>query len=370
MRIQGPGIAGAAGSTNPNPCNTTGANAYSGPVNDCIQTNNFVLVGKKSTTAGVDVTRATYDKSATSTQIQVLANSKAGQDIVVQDGDNGPGPGRLFRTTPLRADGTGHYMARVACPARCRSRSTSSTAATSPSTVKHVDLTDKRHATAVYHTTKGTGGGDKLHVTASSSDSASRVGAHAPGLRRQGARRHRPDRHLDPRASGGPVTVKSPNGGSVTVPVDRRRPEPRPAAADRQRRPRPDRQPGREGDPRRQRLRRRHRLASAGAAPPASRSPAPPRQPDVHRADQRDLAHVHADRQERHRDEDRRRRRQGQPGQRRPGPRSPRWAPRSSRTCPSRSTARPRSAPRSTSGRRWRATERPSPWARTRPAPS
>ena len=30
--------------------------------NDCIQTNNFVLVGKKSTTAGVDVTRATYDE--------------------------------------------------------------------------------------------------------------------------------------------------------------------------------------------------------------------------------------------------------------------------------------------------------------------
>jgi len=65
VRIQGPGIGGAPGDTNPNPCPTTGANAYTGAVNDCIQANNFVVVGKKSQTGGVDVTRATYERNAT-----------------------------------------------------------------------------------------------------------------------------------------------------------------------------------------------------------------------------------------------------------------------------------------------------------------
>jgi hypothetical protein len=117
VRIQGPGIGGAVGDTNPNPCPTTGPNAYSGAVNDCIQTNNFVLVGKKSQTGGVDVTRATYERNATggAAKVQVLANSKSSQDIVVRGGDNHGGVGRLIATTPLRADG-GRYMARVDVP--------------------------------------------------------------------------------------------------------------------------------------------------------------------------------------------------------------------------------------------------------------
>jgi hypothetical protein len=73
VRIQGPGIGGAAGATNPNPCPTSGANAYSGPVNDCIQANNFVLVGKKSVTGGVDVTPAT---SCTSRRPRAMASSR------------------------------------------------------------------------------------------------------------------------------------------------------------------------------------------------------------------------------------------------------------------------------------------------------
>jgi hypothetical protein len=76
-----------------------------------------VLVGKKSTTGGVDVTRATYERNATggAAKVQVLATSKSSQDIVVQDGDNGPGPGRLLATTPLRGDAS-RYMARVDVP--------------------------------------------------------------------------------------------------------------------------------------------------------------------------------------------------------------------------------------------------------------
>jgi hypothetical protein len=219
VRIEGPGIGGADGDTNPNPCPTTGANAYSGPVNDCIQSNNFVLVGKKSTTAGVDVTRATYDKTATSTQIEVTANSKSGQDIVVQDGDNGPGPGRLFRTTALRPDGTGRYMARVDVPGALPKTVDVVNRGDVPASVKHVTLTDNVTATATYHVTKGDGAGDKLHVTASSSDST--VAASSLTLPGYGDKALDDTGQTDISTPAPPdtVTVKSPNGGSVTVPV-------------------------------------------------------------------------------------------------------------------------------------------------------
>jgi K319L-like, PKD domain len=219
VRIQGPGIGGAAGSTNPNPCNTTGANAYSGPVNDCIQTNNFVLVGKRPTIAGVDVTRATYEKTATGTEIAVTANSKAGQDIVVRDGDNGGGPGRLFRTTPLRADGTGRYMAYVSVPGALPKTVDVVNRGDTPATVKHVDLTDSVTAVATYGVTNGSGGGDKLHVTASSSDSS--VAKSALTLPGYGDTALDATGQADVSTPATPdtVTVKSPKGGSVTVPV-------------------------------------------------------------------------------------------------------------------------------------------------------
>ena len=219
VRIQGPGIGGAAGSTNPNPCNTTGANSYSGPVLDCIQTNNFVLVGKKSTTAGVDVTRASYDKSAATTQIQVLANSKTGQDIVVRDGDNPPGPGRLFKTTPLRPDGNGHYMARVSVPGALPKSVDVVNRADVPVTVKHVDLTDKVSATAVYHTTKGSGGGDKIHVTATSSDSSLALSSLTLPDYGNAALDSTGQKDIQTAAPLDQITVKSPKGGSITVPV-------------------------------------------------------------------------------------------------------------------------------------------------------
>jgi hypothetical protein len=219
VRIQGTGIGGGPTDTNPNPCNTTGANAYTGPVNDCIQTNNFVLVGKRPTIAGVDVTRATYEKTASGTEIAVTANSKAGQDIVVRDGDNGGGPGRLFRTTPLRADGTGRYMAYVSVPGALPKTVDVVNRADTPATVKHVDLTDALTATASYGVTNGSGGGDKLHVTASSSDSS--VAQSSLTLPGYGDKALDATGQADISTPAPPdtVTVKSPKGGSVTVPV-------------------------------------------------------------------------------------------------------------------------------------------------------
>src|SRR3954470_4532271 len=218
VRIQGPGIGGAAGATNPNPCPTTGPNAYSGPVNDCIQGNNFVVVGKKSQTGGVDVTRATYERNATggAAKVQVLANSKSSQDIVVRDGDNHGGPGRKIATTPLRAD-TGRYMARVDGLAGLPTTVDLVNRGDTPQTVKNVTLTDKVNASAVYHTT-ASGGGDVLHVQGSSSD-----GQLAPtSLTVDGFNKALGSAGSVDIATLAPpdqVTVKSSKGGSVTVPL-------------------------------------------------------------------------------------------------------------------------------------------------------
>jgi hypothetical protein len=218
VRIQGPGIGGAPGDTNPNPCPTTGANAYTGAVNDCIQANNFVVVGKKSQTGGVDVTRATYERNATggAAKVQVLGTSKSSQDIVVRDGDNAGGPGRKIPTTPLRAD-AGRYMARVDAPGALPATVDVINRGDTPQTVKNVTLTDSLTASAVYHTT-ASGGGDVLHVQASSSD-----GQLAPtsltvdGFNKALGSAGSVD--ISTLAPPDQVTVKSSKGGSVTVPV-------------------------------------------------------------------------------------------------------------------------------------------------------
>ncbi|MEA2322985.1 MAG: hypothetical protein QOD81_2835 [Solirubrobacteraceae bacterium] len=217
VRIEGPGIGGAAGAVNPNPCRTSGANAYSGPVNDCIETDQFTLVGKKSTNAGVDVTRATYERGATGAgaKIQVLAGSKALEDIVVQDGDNGPGPGRLIPTTPLRGD-AGRYLARVDVAGALPAYVDVINRGDVPQTTKHVKLTDAVTGTAVYHVTSS--GKDTLHVAASSSDKAlSPTEITLPQLKTALGT----DGQADIATAAPPesVTISSSKGGSVTVPV-------------------------------------------------------------------------------------------------------------------------------------------------------
>src|SRR3954471_9411821 len=218
VRIQGPGIGGGVGDTNPNPCPTTGPNAYSGAVNDCIQANNFVLLGKKSQTGGVDVTRATYERNATGgvAKVQVLADSKSSQDIVVRDGDNHGGTGRKIATTPLRAD-AGRYMARVDVPGALPASVDVINRGDTPQTVKNVTLTDNVSASAVYHTT-ASGGGDVLHVQASSSDgqlapTELTVDGYNKALGSAGSV------DISTLAPPDKVTVKSSKGGSVTVPV-------------------------------------------------------------------------------------------------------------------------------------------------------
>lgn len=74
FRIQGPGIADAGGPACPG--------ALAGP--NCIQTPLFTLQGKLATTAGVDVGRATYARSAGGdVTVDVFATSEPGESIQV-----------------------------------------------------------------------------------------------------------------------------------------------------------------------------------------------------------------------------------------------------------------------------------------------
>jgi K319-like protein len=86
-----------------------------------------------------------------------------------------------------------------------------------PTTTKHVDLTDAVTATAVYHTTKS--GGDKLHITASSSDKTlAGTELTLPGFGNKALDATGQTDIATP-APPDTVTVESSKGGSVTVPV-------------------------------------------------------------------------------------------------------------------------------------------------------
>ena len=103
VKIEGPNVGGPA---NPNPC--PGLDANTSP--DCIYTDLFSILGKKSTRGGVEVARASYSLAADAgakPQIDVMAESKAGQDIVAQD--TIVGSGRRFQVTPLATEQSRYF---------------------------------------------------------------------------------------------------------------------------------------------------------------------------------------------------------------------------------------------------------------------
>lgn len=76
-------------------------------LDDCIQINQFSLVGKYATNAGVNITQATYSQStADGGKLDVFASSDANQSIQIARGNG-------YGTTLLGADGLGHYFARI-----------------------------------------------------------------------------------------------------------------------------------------------------------------------------------------------------------------------------------------------------------------
>jgi PKD domain len=208
VRIEGPGIGGAS---NPNPCNTSGPNAYTGPAADCIETNLFTLMGKLSTRGGVQVARASYSRSAdgATTQIDAYADSKVGQDIVVRD----PSATPSFPITPLRAE-NGRYYAHVdvtgALPAKVEVVNRGDV----PQTVKSVPVEDLVTGTATYDSTTNT-----LHVAGKTSDKSSSAGAlSVPAFNKTFDATGAGD--LTFVAPPDAVVVKSSKGGSMAIPVE------------------------------------------------------------------------------------------------------------------------------------------------------
>jgi len=72
---------------------------------DCIESDEFVIMGKLATNAGVNADRATYTSSGGQTKIDVFASSEEDQQAIqiVRD------PSDLFHTTTMRGDGARYY---------------------------------------------------------------------------------------------------------------------------------------------------------------------------------------------------------------------------------------------------------------------
>jgi hypothetical protein len=204
VKIEGPGIGGA---NNPNPC--PDLTPTTSP--DCIYSDQFNITGKKSTRGGVEVARTAYSRAADGSGIQldVMAESKAAQDIVVQD-PNAPAD-RRFPITPLTNEG-GRYFAHLDVQGTLPDTVDVVNRADVPPTVKHVPVIDHLTGTALYDTDT-----HKLHVTAESSDKTS-----APVLKVKtfaGTPLVSGAVDIDTQVPADTVTVTSSQGGSVVVPV-------------------------------------------------------------------------------------------------------------------------------------------------------
>jgi hypothetical protein len=208
VKIEGPNVGGPA---NPNPC--PGLDADTSP--NCIYTDLFSILGKESTRGGVEVARASYSLAAgagAKPQIDVMAESKAAQDIVAQD--TIVGSGRRFQVTPLATEQSRyftHLNVQGALPDQIDVINRSDV----PQTVKHVKVTDHVTGTALYDADT-----DKLHVQAESSDktmpltdlSVTGVGP-AAAMNAAGAA------DITTTAPTATVNVTSKKGGSAVVPV-------------------------------------------------------------------------------------------------------------------------------------------------------
>jgi hypothetical protein len=204
VKIEGPGIGGA---NNVNPC--PGLTATTSP--NCIYSDQFNITGKKSTRGGVEIARSAYSRKADGSGIQldVLAESKATQDIVVQDPNIGAD--RRFPITALTGDG-GRYFAHLDVQGTLPETVDVVNRGDIPRTVKHVTVADHLTGTALYDT-----GTDKLHVTAESSDQTGtpvlKVQTFADTTLVGGAV------DIDTQVPTDSVTVTSSAGGSVDIPV-------------------------------------------------------------------------------------------------------------------------------------------------------
>jgi len=148
FRIEGP--AGSfTGSTQP--CSDPALGDSPTATDDCIQSNQFLVQGKKATWAGVQVTKAYYANSGTRHLMDLFAFSEPGQTLMVT--------GTGVSQTKMREDAgsNGRYFARVyadgAPPADLAVTNTTD----APDSVDHVD-------SSMF--------GDRVHITGASYDNA------------------------------------------------------------------------------------------------------------------------------------------------------------------------------------------------------
>ncbi len=206
VKIEGPGVGGPG---NPNPC--PGQEATGSP--DCIYTDLFSILGKKSTRGGVEVARTTYSLDAAAgaqPQLDVMAESKTAQDIVVQD--TAVGEDRRFQITPL-ANEQARYFAHLDVTGELPGEVEVVNRGDVPQTVKRVKVTDHLTGTALYDADT-----DTLHVQAESSDKTApltdlRVAGFNQALDSAGAA------DITTQAPTTTVKVTSTRGGSVEIPV-------------------------------------------------------------------------------------------------------------------------------------------------------
>ncbi len=140
--------------------------------NDCVFTDLFTIMGKESVRGGVEVHSATYSRSADgATKVDVVAESKSGQNIQVEDPDPARRltPARLFATTQADAD-NGDYLAHITIPGGGGPPDTVAVAnySDTPRTLKTPHVIDRVTGTATFDTDS-----DRLHVVAASSDKSS-----------------------------------------------------------------------------------------------------------------------------------------------------------------------------------------------------
>jgi hypothetical protein len=142
FRIQGPGI---------------GSDGTCGP--DCIQTDLFSLMGKKATTAGVDIIRATYTQDiAGSGTIDVFASTEEDNEYTIDVTGDG--------VSPVTMRGTdGQYFGRVTFTGDKPDQVIVTNNSDNPVTKKTLEPVDHITGTVKYDTNS-----DTLYITAASSD--------------------------------------------------------------------------------------------------------------------------------------------------------------------------------------------------------
>lgn len=196
FKIEGPGVGQSNGSISPNSCGS-----------NCIQTDLFSLMGKKATTAGVDIMRATYSQdTAGEGTIDVFASTEEDAQYTIDVTGDG------MSATILKGT-DGQYFGRVPFTGTIPTEVIVTNKSDNPLSTKKLKPVDHITGTAKYDTNS-----DTLYITATSSDKMN-----PPTLNAQGFEVIPASGTLvinNPEKVPPTIKVTSSAGGSESLPVD------------------------------------------------------------------------------------------------------------------------------------------------------